>query len=416
MLDVSLARDWPIHQLDVQNAFLHGELEETVFMHQPPGFVNQQYPNHVCKLRKAIYGLKQAPRAWNARFAKFLHSLGFQSCKTDASLFVCRNGTKMAYILLYVDDIVLTASDHTFLQWIIDSLKTEFPMTDMGKLSYFLGIKAVFNEKGLFLSQEAYAQDIISRAGMKDCKPCNTPVDLNSKLSADVGDLVSDPTAYRSLAGALQYLTFTRPEISYAVHQICLFMHSQRQPHLQALKRIIRYIQGTKSHGLQLIKGSINTLTAYSDADWAGCPDTRRSTSGYCVYLGSNLVSWSSKRQQTVSRSSAEAEYKGVANTVAELCWIRNLLLELGCPISKTSVVYCDNISSVYLASNPVKHQRTKHVEIDIHFVREKVSMGQVKVLHVPSSLQFADIFTKGLPTSLFNDFKSSLTACSPNA
>ncbi|CAA7060053.1 unnamed protein product [Microthlaspi erraticum] len=416
VLDVSLARDWPIHQLDVKNAFLHGELDETIYMHQPPGFTDKQFPNHVCRLRKAIYGLKQAPRAWNSRFAKYVTDLGFVCSKSDPSLFIYRKGNKQAYLLLYVDDILLTASDKVFLQQIIDSLKKEFPMSKSGKLHYFLGVKADFVNGGIFLSQKAYAEDIIRRAGMEDCKPCSTPVDLKSKLSSDSGELIPNPTQYRQLAGALQYLTFTRPDISYAVNQICLYMHAPRQPHYQALKRIIRYIKGTKGHGLQLLKGKVDQLTAYTDADWGGCPDSRRSTSGYCVYLGGNLVSWSSKRQQTVSRSSAEAEYRGVANVVAELCWIRNLLLELGCPITKASLVYCDNISAVYLSHNPVKHQRTKHVELDIHFVREKVAIGQVKVVHVPCSLQYADIFTKGLPTKLFEDFRSSLTVRSPDA
>lgn len=151
------------------------------------------------------------------------------------------------------------------------------------------------------------------------------------------------------------------------------------------------------------------TLTAYSDADWGGCHTTRCSTSGFCVFLGDNLLYWSAKRQPTVSRSSAEAEYKGVANAVAETCWIRNLLLEMHCPLRQATIVYCDNISAVYLSSNPVQHQRTKHIEIDIHFVREKVQMGQVKVLHIPAASQYADIFTKGLPSSLFSSFRSSL-------
>ena len=359
VLDASLARDWPVHQLDVKNAFLHGELEETIYMQQPPGYVNHEYPNHVCKLRKANYGLKQAPRAWNSRFANFVKSLGFKCSDSDTSLFIFNNGARKAYLLLYVDDIILTASDDTFLKSIIATLKTEFPMSDSGKLHYFLGVKAEFKNGGIFLSQKSYAEDIIKRSGMEDCKPVSTPVDLQSKLSLEEGELIPDATQYRRLAGALQYLTFTRPDISYAVHQICLYMHSPRVPHLQALKRIIRYIQGTKALGLQLRKSNITDLVAYFDADWAGCPDTRRSTSGYCVFLGSNLVSWSAKRQPTVSRSSAEAEYKGVANAVAELCWIRNLMLDLGCPITKADLVYCDNISSVYLSQNPVKHQRT---------------------------------------------------------
>lgn len=274
-------------------------------------------------------------------------------------------------------------------------------MSDSGKLHFFLGVKAEFINGGIFLSQKAYATYIIQRAGMRDCKPISTPVDLNAKLKADEGERIPDPTQYRKLAGAVQYLTFTRPDIAYAIHQICLYMHDPRLPHFQALKRIIRYLQGTSGLGLQLLKGPINDLVAYSDADWAGCPDTRRSTSGYCVFLGSNLVSWSSKRPPTVSRASAESEYKGIANAVAELTWIQNLLFELGHPLTKASIVYCNNISSVYMTQNPVRHQRTKHVKIDLHFVREKVALGYVKVLFVPSSLQYADIFTKGLPTDV---------------
>lgn len=251
---------------------------------------------------------------------------------------------------------------------------------------------------------------------MSLCKPLSTPVDVNSKLSSEGGAKLDNPTHYRSLAGALQYLTFTRPDIAYVVQQVCLFMHDPRAQHMNAVKRIIRYLQGTKDQGIQIYRSSLDTLTAYSDADWAGCPDTRRSTSGYCVYLGENLISWSSKRQQTVSRSSAEAEYRGVANALAETCWLRNLLLELHIPMKKATLIFCDNVSSVYLSSNPVKHQRTKHVELDLHFVREKVALGEVKVLHVPSAYQYADIFTKGLPTSLFNNFKDSLTVKKSNA
>ncbi|XP_022023711.1 uncharacterized mitochondrial protein AtMg00810-like [Helianthus annuus] len=191
---------------------------------------------------------------------------------------------------------------------------------------------------------------------MNSCKPCETPVDTSSKLSATEGDLLPDGTLYRSLAGALHYLTFTRPDISYAVQQVCLFMHAPREPHFAFMKRIIRYIQGTIHYGLRLTVSPATTLTAYSDADWGGCPDSRRSTSGYCVNLGDNLVSWSSKRQPTVSRSSAEAEYRGVANAVAETSWLRNLLLELHVPLRHATIVYCDNVSAVYLSENPVQH------------------------------------------------------------
>ncbi|GKA07195.1 ribonuclease H-like domain-containing protein [Tanacetum coccineum] len=240
--------------------------------------------------------------------------------------YVCllqRQGTDTAFLLLYVDNIVLTASS-----------------------------------KGLLQQIKKYAIELLARAHMDNCNPSQTPIDTESKLGSD-GDPVSNPTLYRSLAGSLQYLTFTRPDISYAVQQ--------------------------------LFSSSTTDLVAYSDADWAGCPTTRRSTSDYCVFLGNNLLSWSSKRQPTLSRSSAEAEYRGVANAVAETCWLRNLLRELHTHLSSATLVYCDNVSAVYLSCNPVQHQRTKHIEIDIYFVRDLVAAGQVRVLHVPTRYQFAD-------------------------
>ncbi|GKA87806.1 ribonuclease H-like domain-containing protein, partial [Tanacetum coccineum] len=198
------------------------------------------------------------------------------------------------------------------------------------------------------------------------------------------------------------------------VQQVCLHMHDPREPHFSALKRILRYVRGTLDYGLQLFSSSTTDLVAYSDADWAGCPTTKRSTSGYYVFLGNNLLSWSAKRQLMLSRSSAEAEYRGVANAVAETCWLRNLLRELHTLLSSATLVYCDNVSAVYLSSNPVQHPRTKHIEIDIHFVRDLVATGQVRVLYVPSRYQFADIFAKGLPTALFEEFHSSLSVPCP--
>ncbi|KAI3729916.1 hypothetical protein L6452_18588 [Arctium lappa] len=250
---------------------------------------------------------------------------------------------------------------------------------------------------------------------MSLCHSSATPVDTKAKLSSADGDLLTDGGAqYRQLVGALQYLTFTRSDISYAVQQICMHMHAPRTSHFNALKRILRNIKGTLDYGLHLTKSPEHKLIAYTDADWAGCPNTRRSTSGYCVYLGDNLLSWSSKRQPTISRSSAEAEYRGVANVVSETCWIRNLLLELHVPTSIATLVYCDNVSAVYLSCNPVQHQRTKHIELDIHFVREHVTRGQVRVSHIPSLYQVADIFTKGLPLMLFTDFRNSLNIRPP--
>jgi hypothetical protein len=294
-------------------------------------------------------------------------------------------------------------------------LHSEFAMTDLGAPHHFLGISVSRSSNGLFLSQRQYTQDLLQRASMAECHSTMTPVDTRSKLSASDGAPVVDTSLYRSLAGALQYLTLTRPDLAYVVQQVCLFMHDP-EPHLAQIKRILRYVKGTLSLGLHIDTGPVDSLTAYSYADWGRCPDSRRSTSGYCVYLDDNLVSWSSKRQTTVSRSSAEAEYRVVAHAVAECCWLRQLLQELHIPIARATVVYCDNVSAVYMTTNLVHHRRTKHIEIDIHFVRKKVALGQVRVLHVPSSHQYVDIMTKGLPTQLFTDFRSSLCIRDPTA
>ncbi|GJT27755.1 ribonuclease H-like domain-containing protein [Tanacetum coccineum] len=356
VLSLAVSRQWPIHQLDVKNAFLNGDLSETVYMHQPPGFVDSRYPNHVCLLQRSLYGLKQAPRAWFQRFAGYATRAGFSPSRCDSSLFIYTQGSQVAYLLIYVDDIILTASSPVLLQQIVDSLHKEFDMTDLGALNYFLGISAVRHPTGLFLSQKKYARQLLERAHMVNCNPSRTPIDTDSKLGPD-GVPVQDPTLYRSLAGGLQYLTFTRPDLSYAVQQVCLYMHDPREPHFAALKRILRYVQGTLELGLQLYVFATTSLVGYTDADWAGCPSTR----------------------------SAEAEYRGVANVVAETARICNLLCELHFPLLIATLVYCDNVSAVYMSANPVQHQRTKHIEIDIHFVRDMVKAGHVRVLHVPS-------------------------------
>jgi hypothetical protein len=282
-------------------------------------------------------------------------------------------------------------------------------MKDIGPLHHFLSITVERRPDRLFLHQRTYMLDIVKRAVMADCNPCTTPVDLQAKLVDDSGPPVADASQFRSIAGALQYLTFTRSDIAYDAQQICLHMYDPREAHLTAMKRILRYLHGTPDFGLLLRRSSSSDLVVYTNADWVGCLDTRRSTSGYVVFLGDNLVSWSAKRQTAVSRSCAETEYRAVVNGVAEATWLRQLLHELQAPPSRCTLVYCDNISVVYLSTNPFQHQRTKHVEIDLHFIREKVAIGQVRVLHVPTISQFVDIFTKGLPSSVFNEFRSSL-------
>lgn len=409
VLHLAATRRWPVHQLDVKNAFLHGDLAERVYCHQPAGFVDTHHPDHVCLLVKSLYGLKQAPRAWFLRLRQHLLSMGFTASGSDNSLFIHKHGAHMAYLLVYVDDIILTASSTTLLRHVVDQLRQAFAIKDLGALHFFLGVQVRRDAAGFHLNQAQYTEDILERAGMANCKPATTPVEVKPKLSANDGEVATDGTFYRSITGALQYLTLSRPDIAYGVNQACLHMHAPRDVHWNLVKRILRYLRGTITHGITISATPSTTLKVYSDADWAGCPDTRRSTSGYCVFLGESLVSWSSKRQTTVSRSSAEAEYRAVAHAAAECCWLRNLLRELHVVVDKATVIYCDNVSAVYLSENPVHHRRTKHVELDIHFVREKVALGQFKVLHIPTRYQFADIMTKGLPTPLFNEFRDSL-------
>jgi hypothetical protein len=214
VLSLILARSWPVHQLDVKNAFMHGLLTERVNCSQPAGFVDSSHPDMVCRLNRSLYGLKQAPRAWNHRFATFLLTLGFVEAKSDTSLFIYHHGADTAYLLIYVDDIVLIASSEPLLHRIIAALQQEFTMKDLDVLHHFLGVTVEPHPVGFLLHQRQYTRDILERAGMTDCNPCSTPVDTQGKLSEAEGLLVSDPTAYRSLAGALQYLIFTRPDIT----------------------------------------------------------------------------------------------------------------------------------------------------------------------------------------------------------
>jgi hypothetical protein len=274
----------------------HGTLTETVYCSQPTSFVDATHSDSVCQLNRSLYGLKQATQAWYSCFASYLASIGFVEAKSDTSLFIYRCGEDTVYLLLYVDDIVLTASTVDLLQRTIVALQLEFAMTDLGTLHHFLGITAKRRPRGLFLHQRQYAIDILEQAGMSNYKPCSTPVDTQAKLFEDDGPPVADAMSYRSLIGALQYLTFSRPDIAYAVQQVCLHMHTPREPHLTTLKQILCYLCGSLDYGLLLRPSWMTELVVYTDADWAGCPDTRRSTSGYVVFLGANLVSWAAKR------------------------------------------------------------------------------------------------------------------------
>ncbi|XP_050154870.1 uncharacterized mitochondrial protein AtMg00810-like [Malus sylvestris] len=370
-------------------------------MSQPPGFIDSHYPDYVCQLHKSLYGLKQAPRAWNEKFITFLPSLGFISTYADSSLFVQHTGSSIVVLLLYVDDIILTGNSSLAIIAVIDALTKEFDLKDLGQLHYFLGIQVIQQSNGLFLSQAKYIKDLLAKTDMEDSKPCATPCLPYNRLVLDDGKPYNNPGLYRSLVGALQYLTFTRPDIAFAVHQVCQFMQNPMESHFTVVKRILRYLKGSVHLGVQYVKGDLD-VRAYSDTDWAGDPNDRRSTTGFVVFLGSNPISWSSKKQQTISRSSTEVEYRALSSTAAELDWIKQLLSFLHVPIPYQPMFYYDNMSTIALTCNLVLHQRTKHIEVDIHFVQERVNKKLLTVQFVLSADQYADILTKGLSAPLY--------------
>ena len=243
---------------------------------------------------------------------------------------------------------------------------------------------------------------------MENSKAVKTPCCSTSRLVPHSGVPLSDPTVYRSMVGALQYLTFTRPDLAFSVHQLCQFMSNPTSLHLEAAKRALRYLRGTLHHGICFSPGPLS-LTAFSDADWAGDPTDRRSTTGLLVFLGPNPISWSAKKQPTVSRSSTEAEYRALATTAAELSWFRILFKELKIFLPYVPVIWCDNVSAIALSANPVFHSRTKHLEVDYHYVREKVLHRDLKIGFVSGKDNMADIFTKPLAAPPFLFFRSKL-------
>uniref|UniRef100_A0A2N9I8W4 Integrase catalytic domain-containing protein n=1 Tax=Fagus sylvatica TaxID=28930 RepID=A0A2N9I8W4_FAGSY len=407
LLAVAASRQWQLFQMDVKNAFLNGDLSEEVYMQPPPGLSHP--PDKVCRLRRALYGLKQAPRAWFAKFSSTVSRLGFSISSYDSALFLRRTGKGTILLLLYVDDMIITGDDLSGIQELKAFLSQNFEMKDLGHLSYFLGLEITSSDDGFYLTQAKYTSDLLSRAGLTDHKILDTPIEFNARLTPSSGELLPDPTLYRQLVGSLVYLTVTRPDISYAVHQVSQFMSAPRSTHYAAVLRILRYLKGTLFHGLHFSAQSPLTLRAYSDADWAGDPTDRRSTTGYCFLLGSSLISWRSKKQSVVARSSTEAEYRALADTTSELLWLRWLLQDLGVSTSSATPIYCDNRSAIQIARNDVFHERTKHIEIDCHLVRHHLLQGSLQLVSVSSHDQLADIFTKSHPTGRFRDLVSKL-------
>ncbi|XP_071738734.1 uncharacterized mitochondrial protein AtMg00810-like [Rutidosis leptorrhynchoides] len=367
-------------------------------MEQPPMFVAQGESGKVCRLRKAIYGLKQSPRAWFGKFNAVVRDFGLRRSAYDHSVFFASSNSGCILLVVYVDDIVITGSDKEGINRLKTFLSTQFQTKDLGPLKYFLGIEVSRNKRGIFLSQRKYCLDVLSDSGLIDAKICEAPMIPNVKLKADDGEELINPEKYRRIVGKLNYLTLTRPDIAFPVSVVSQFLSSPRTSHWNAVTHILKYLKGTPGRGILYQNHGHHTIEGFSDADYNGDPTTKRSTTGYCVFVGGNLVSWKSKKQNVVSRSSAESEYRAMAQTTCELIWVRNLLGEIGFAQSEPVDLWCDNKAAIHIASNPVFHERTKHIEVDCHFTREKLEEGIIRLSHVKSNEQLADIFTKALP------------------
>lgn len=409
LIALAASKSWKLWQMDVKNAFLHGELDKEIYMVQPMGFEDKEKPEYVCKLKKALYGLKQAPRAWYGKIAEFLVQCGYSIAPADSSLFVKEREGKLAIVLVYVDDIIITGDDEEEIQQSRRNLLVRFQMKELGELKHFLGLELKETGNGLFLYQQKYAKDLLMKFGMLDCKPISTPIEANIKMYAEEGKDLENATMYRQLVGSLIYLTLARPDITYAVGIASRYMEKPKKLHLELVRRILRYVKGTIDFGLFYRKNRDFQIIGYCDADYAGCRDTRRSTTGYVFNLGSAAVSWCSKRQPTVSLSTAEAEYRAAAMAAQENTWLVQLMEDLHQPTSRATKLYCDNQSAIRIAENPVFHARTKHVEVHYHFLREKVLRGEIEMEHMNTEKQVADMFTKGLNISKFEEFRACL-------
>jgi hypothetical protein len=406
-----------VFQLDVKSAFLHGELTETVYVEQPLGYVIKGKEEQVYKLHKALYGLKQAPRAWYSKIEKYFIKEGFVKCPHEATLFV-KNDDRQNWLIisLYVDDLIFTGNNSILFQKFKSSMMKTFDMTDLGKMRYFLGIEVTQNDHGIFICQGKYAKEILERFNMDKSNSVCSPIVTGTKLSKNDKSDEVDSTQFKQMVGSLMYLTATRPDLMFAVNLIARFMEHPIETHLMAAKRIMRYIRGTIDLGIWYKKGKQAELVAYSDSDYGGDVDDRKSTSGYVFMLGSGAVSWSSRKQPIVTLSTTEAEFIAAAHCVCQGIWLKRILDCIGLEQNKCLTIFCDNSSTIKLSKNPVLHGRSKHIDIRFHFLRNLSSDGTIELMHCASQDQLADIMTKALKLDAFEKLRDMLGVCSaPN-
>ncbi|WVZ85688.1 hypothetical protein U9M48_032583 [Paspalum notatum var. saurae] len=386
LIAVAAASSWTISQMDVKHAFLHGDLHEEVYMHPPPGV--DVPPGYICRLRRALYGLKQASRAWFQRFASVIYVAGFSPSDHDPSLFVHLSSRGRTMLLLYVEDMLITGDDPDHISHVKKQLSEQFQMSNLGPLSYFLGIEVSQTAKGLHTRS-------LARSALSDHPTAAIPMDLHLKLHPSNGTPLDDPSRYRHIVGSLVYLTVTRPDIAHAVHILTQFVSAPTSVHFGHLLRVLRYLQGTSSQCLFYARDSPLQLHAYSDSTWASDATDRRSVKGYCIFLGSSPIAWKSKKQAHVSHSNAEAELRALATTTSEIIWLRWLLADFGISCHAPTPLLCGNTGAIQIAHDPVKHELTKHIGVDASFTRSHCRQKTIDLQYVPSELQLADFFTK---------------------
>ena len=399
ILSIATNLEWGLWQMDVKNAFLQGELEDEVYMQPPPGLENLVKPGNVLRLKKAIYGLKQSPRAWYHKLSTTLNGKGFRKSELDHTLFTLNTTSGIICLLVYVDDIIITGSDKVGIQETKDYLKSVFEIKDLGEMKYFLGIEICRSKEGLFMSQRKYTLDLLKDAGKLGGQTAKMPMEDGYKVpregELEDSKLFHDPKLYRKLVGKLIYLTITRPDICFAVNQVSQHMQAPKDHHWRMVDRVLSYLNGSPGQGVWMGCNGSTEVVGYCDADWAGDRADRRSTTGYCTFIGGNLVTWKSKKQKVVSCSSAEAEYRAMLKLTNELVWIKGILKHIEIEQVAPMTMHCDNQAAIHIASNSVFHERTKHIEVDCHKVRQMIVLGVILPCYTRSEDQLADVFTK---------------------
>ena len=415
LLSIAATFDFEIEQMDVKTTFLHGDLEEEIYMKQPEGFMVKGKKELVCRLKKSLYGLKQSPRMWYQKFDTYIRGLGFTRSKEDHCVYFKLIGDRVIYLVLYVDDMLLIGNDKEIIQDLKTQLFSKFDMKDLGAANYILGmeIKRDRANRKLWLNQRKYVETILQRFNMQDSKPVNVPIPVGVKLSAEQCPKTQEEeedmsrVPYASAVGSLMYaMVCTRPDIAHAVGVLSRFMSNPGKEHWTTVKRVFRYLRGTSDYGLcyQGRPGLERMLDIHGfvDADWAGDLDQRRSTSGYVFSLFGGAVSWMSKRQSVVALSTTEAEYIAATHASKEAVWLQRLCSSMGL-VQQAIRIDCDSQSAIFLAKNPAYHSKTKHIDVQYHFVRDMVEAKRVLLVKVDTLKNVADALTKSVSTQKFS-------------